>query len=106
MQNFDTIPMNAKTHANSINFFVEVEEFKDYITEVYPNPHGTISIEWENLNNERLMVEIGEDGFSFYVKYNTKSLITGEFDTFDVAAKKISQHLKKLFLIKKNQKKK
>lgn len=94
---YGAIPSNVKTCANSISFLVEVKEFKDYINEVYPNPHGTISIEWENLNNERLVVEIGEDGFSFYIKYDTEPLITGEFDTSDIAAEKISQHLKKLF---------
>jgi hypothetical protein len=94
---YGAIPSNVKTCANSISFLVEVKEFKDYITEVYPNPHGTISIEWENLNNEKLVVEIGEDGFSFYIKYNTEPLITGEFDKSDIAAEKISQHLKKLF---------
>ncbi|MBA7592270.1 hypothetical protein ES708_34448 [subsurface metagenome] len=94
---YGAIPSNVKTCANSISFLVEVKEFKVYITEVYPDPHGTISIEWENLNNERLVVEIGEDGFSFYIKYDAKPLITGEFDTSDIAAEKISQHLKKLF---------
>jgi len=94
---YGAIPSNVKTCANSISFLVEVKEFKDYITEVYPNPHGTISIEWEKLNNERLVVEIGEDGFSFYIKYDDEPLITGEFDTSDIAAEKISQHLKKLF---------
>ena len=94
---YGAIPSNVKTCANSISFLVEVKELKDYITEVYPNPHGTISIEWENLDNERLVVEIGEDGFSFYIKYDAKPLITGEFDKSDIAAEKISQHLKKLF---------
>ncbi|MBA7518354.1 hypothetical protein ES705_10424 [subsurface metagenome] len=94
---YGAIPSNVKTCANSISFLVEVKEFKDYITEVYPNPHGTISIEWENLNNERLVVEIGEDGFSFYIKCDAEPLITGEFDTSDIAAEKISRHLKKLF---------
>ena len=94
---YGAIPSNVKTCANSISFITEVKEFKDNITEMYPNPHGTISIEWENLHQERLVVEIGEDGFSFYVKCGAEPLITGEFDTSDIAAEKISQHLKKLY---------
>jgi len=94
---YGAIPSNVKTCANSISLLVEVKEFKDYITDVYPNPHGSITIEWENLINDRLVVEIGEDGFSFYIKYDAKPLITEEFDKSDIAAEKISQHLKKLF---------
>ena len=33
--------------------------FIDRITDVFPNPHGTITIEWENRKKEKLSLEIG-----------------------------------------------
>jgi hypothetical protein len=34
----------------------------------YPNPNGTITFEWENLENEIVLVEIGNDTFSYFVE--------------------------------------
>lgn len=42
----------------------------DRITDVFPNSHGTISIEWENGRNEKLSLEIGKNNnFSYFVNY-------------------------------------
>ena len=44
----------------------------DAISDIYPNPHGTITIEWENEKSEMLSLEIGETNYSYFIKYNNK----------------------------------
>jgi len=91
------IPTIVEVTANSIYILQQLKEYQDYITEIYLNPHGTISIEWENRDNEILGVEIGKDGLSFYVKYNEEPLITGALYKTDLTVKEILQHLKRLY---------
>ncbi len=43
-------------------------DFIDRVTDVFPNPHGTITIEWENRKKEKLSLEIGENNYSYFVK--------------------------------------
>lgn len=38
--------------------------------DIYPNPHATLSIEWENENN-KLSLELGIDTMSYYAKDDT-----------------------------------
>lgn len=40
------------------------------ISDVFPNSHGTISIDWENEKQEKLSIEIGKTTFSYFVDYN------------------------------------
>ena len=39
------------------------------IFDIYPNPHGTISIEWINRKSEKLSLEIGKTSYSFFIKF-------------------------------------
>lgn len=39
------------------------------VTNVFPNPHGTITIEWENNQREKLGLEIGLNSFSYFINY-------------------------------------
>jgi hypothetical protein len=43
--------------------------FIDKITDVLPNPKGTITIEWENRKGEKLALEIGLDNYSYFISY-------------------------------------
>jgi len=40
------------------------------VTDMFPNPHGTITIEWENKACEKLGLEIGVDNYSYFIRYN------------------------------------
>jgi len=39
---------------------------------IYPNPHGTISLEFKNTNKDKLIIEIGENYSNFLLKINGK----------------------------------
>lgn len=44
----------------------------DAITDIYPNPHGTISFEW-NGNIGKMVLEIGKSGYSYFIQYLTSN---------------------------------
>lgn len=45
------------------------------ISDLFPNPHGTISLIWKNNSGERISLEIGNELMSYYVKYNGQEVI-------------------------------
>jgi hypothetical protein len=45
-------------------------DFVEKITDIFPNPHGTVTIEWENRDKEIISLEIGLNNFSYFVKCN------------------------------------
>ncbi len=69
----------------------------DRVTDVFPNPHGTITIEWENRTKERLSLEIGQNNYSYFVKLNNTNpkFINGENILTDL--KVITSDLGELF---------
>ena len=64
-------PLGIKCATNAIKL---IEAFDNRaigkITQYFPNPHGTISFEWENDCDEIIAVEIGKDNFSYFVSLN------------------------------------
>ena len=55
----------------------------DYLTDIYPNPNGTLSLEWEQDDNE-IGLELGKEEFSFFAhfgelhSYNNKKRYAAE----------------------------
>jgi hypothetical protein len=54
--------------------------FIDRVTDIFPNPHGTITIEWENRKREKLSLEIGQNNYSYFVKFENTNpkFVNGE----------------------------
>lgn len=69
---FGAMPLEIKSATNAINFLNILSESQDFInpTDIFPNPHGTVSLIWENLYDERLSLEIGNSSLSYYILYN------------------------------------
>lgn len=44
----------------------------DRISDIFSNPHGTITIEWENKKDEKLSLEIGINNYSYFIHYKNK----------------------------------
>lgn len=59
--------------------------FIDKISDIFANPNGTITIEWENTSKEKISLEIGTNSYSYFVKFNNKAplLKDGENIVFD-----------------------
>ena len=55
----------------------------DFLTDIYPNPNGTLSLEWEQADNE-IGLELGKEEFSFFAhfgeqhSYNNKKRYAAE----------------------------
>lgn len=69
---YGALPLEVKSAANALNV---VNNFNDFliskISEIYPNPHGTITFEFENDFDEKLLLEIGNDRFTYFLKLNS-----------------------------------
>lgn len=50
------------------------------ISDIYPNSHGTVTIEWQNWDQEKLSLEIGRNNYSYFVKFTDQKtkLVHGE----------------------------
>jgi len=72
---FDAIPLEIKSASNAINFLNSLSEKNSFVnpSDIFPNPHGTISLIWENLYNERLSLEIGNNSLSYYTLFNNNN---------------------------------
>jgi hypothetical protein len=89
---FDDIATKAKSFISILD-----DTFIDKISDVFPNPTGTLVIEWENDSEEKLSLEIGQDNFSYFIRYknNPPEFINGENVTDNL--KDIQSSLCKLF---------
>lgn len=69
---YGAIPLEIKSATNAIDFINFLSEKNVLVdpTDIFPNPHGTISFIWENLYDERLSLEIGNNSLSYYSLFN------------------------------------
>lgn len=85
---FGARPLGIKCAANALKILDNIGDNElDKISDFYPNPNGTISYEWENINNEIISLEIGKDTFSYYVSFNsveTKYFNKQKFESGDI----------------------
>jgi hypothetical protein len=71
---YGALPLQVESAANAIlitNQLTDSDLLK--ISAVYPNPHGTITFDWENDLAERISLEVGNTSFSYYVKVSSGS---------------------------------
>ncbi len=71
---YNAIPLEIESAGNAIYLINEIDEkLVAKIEDFYPNTHGTITFEWKNELKEKLFLEIGNDAFSYFVKYNNSA---------------------------------
>ena len=87
---YGAVPTNSIICEKANSFIDKIGEWKDKITDVFPNPHGTLNIEWINDKGEKASLEIGLSGYSYFVKridkevilVDSKNNIVDNYDTF------------------------
>jgi hypothetical protein len=75
------IPLIEEIGNHADNLITTMSDvYIDHISDVFPNPNGTITIEWENKKDEKLSLEIGLHNYSIFIKYKDKDpkFINGE----------------------------
>jgi hypothetical protein len=70
---YSSLPLEVESAANAILLLDLLGiENSSLITEVYPNPTGTITFEWKNDSDEEIVVEIGNKNMSYYIQFSSK----------------------------------
>lgn len=69
---YGALPLGVKCAKNAITLldFFEMSILTK-VSDIHPNPNGTITFEWENKDSEIVSLEIGKDTFTYFVDFNS-----------------------------------
>lgn len=68
---YGAIPLEVKSASNSLNILNKLDfACISKVNEIYPNTHGTVTVEFENKYSEKLHLEIGNDSFAYFMELN------------------------------------
>jgi len=70
---YNSIPLALKAGENAkkiVSCFNDI--LLENISDIFPNPHGTITFEWENNMKEKMSLEIGSNSYSYFVTNSNK----------------------------------
>jgi len=93
---YNAMPLEIESASNTIYLINLLDEkIVGSIDDLYPNPHGTISFEWVNSFNEKIYLEIGNESFSFFVKFNSsKPLFFDNLEISDENIEILAKHIR------------
>ena len=101
VQNWDgynAIPVYPEIANKTISFLKKFDPlWLNNISDIFPNPAGTITIEWEKNSDESLILEIGKNNYSYFIKYKNKDPLF--YDGLDILShfEDFAKNLSKLF---------
>ena len=68
---YGAIPLEVKSASNSLNILNKLDfTCISKVNEIYPNTHGTVTVEFENKYTEKLHLEIGNESFAYFIELN------------------------------------
>ena len=74
---YGAIPLIAEISDKAKCFISMLDDlFIDQISDIYPNPHGTLTVEWLNKSNNKLSLEIGVNNYSYFIDNEPPTLVT------------------------------
>lgn len=69
---YGALPLGVKCAKNTITLIDSFDALiLNKLSDMHPNPNGTITLEWENINSEIVSLEIGKETFTYYVDFNS-----------------------------------
>lgn len=96
---YSALPLEVESAANAILITNHLSDSAlSEIFALYPNPHGTITIDWENNSGEIISLEVGNTSFSYYIKIESSqpsffnNIKFGELE-LDEFAKRVQSNL-------------
>lgn len=95
---YGAVPLLKEIGVTATTFVTMLSSsYIDYISDIFPNPNGTLTIDWENQHGEKLSLEIGLKNYSFFVKYLNKqpNFVNGEDIIMD--RESVTEALSELF---------
>jgi hypothetical protein len=92
---YGALPVFDRCIKNALNVLWNEQLSSKYITEVYPNNNGTVSIEWEHDDN-LISAEFGIDSFAYYVDLNGHTYFEKEQSISSENIKRLADYARKL----------
>ena len=95
---YKALPLEIESATNTIQLIDLVGE-KTFcsINDYYPNPNGTITLEWKNNQEEIVSVEVGNNTFSYFVELSSeKAQFFNKKNINDKEAKKLAEYIQVL----------
>lgn len=72
---YNAIPLEIDSATNAIELIDLIgENLFCKINDYYPNPNGTITLEWTNKLDEKISVEVGNNSYSYFVDLSSKEV--------------------------------
>lgn len=69
---YNALPTGIKCATNAIKIIDALDiRSLEKIGDIFPNPNGTITLEWENNLDEVISLEVGKDTFTYFVDFNS-----------------------------------
>jgi hypothetical protein len=78
---YNSAPVTPQSGQNAVNFVICLNDvILEKVSDIFPNPHGTITFEWVNNLQEKISLEIGSNSYSYFVTHlnNPPKLIDGK----------------------------
>jgi len=95
---YDAIPPSEQLIETTIKVIASLGgNIIEKIDEIFPTPNGTITIQWKNELKELLSLEIGNNSYSYFIKYNNQNPKFVDGESLFLAIKSISTDLSGLF---------
>jgi hypothetical protein len=87
---YGAIPTGIESSANTIFIITILSNYiSGSIDQIFPNPHGTVSVFWTNSRNEKVSLEIGKKTMSYYADIENHE--TEFFDNIEINDSEISK---------------
>src|SRR5690606_27065497 len=69
---YGALPLGVKCAKNAIMLLDSFDmAILTKVSDIHPNPNGTITFEWENKDKEIVSLEIGKDTFTYFVDFSS-----------------------------------
>lgn len=93
---FGAYPLEAETAANAIELLDMIgEELFSKVNDIYPNPNGTLTFEWNNNAGEIFALEIGNNEVSYFLEMTPEETIYKNNIPVNVSeAEKIAEYIR------------
>ena len=67
---YGALPLYKDIAEISIDFISKLDKYVNKISDIYPNPNGTLTIRWKTVDDDILSLEIGMKNYSFFIRYS------------------------------------
>lgn len=95
---YNAVPVFPKAGKNAQAFITSLDANSvEKITDIFPNTHGTITFEWESGNDKKIVLEVGSNSYSYFVRNINKPPILVDGKNIVLDYRKIATQVDDVF---------